>query len=344
MVERSSPNSSRMQTRSQRRASRYFATSTADATEPPSGKAIGRKRKLQVTNEELKSGSISVQVEQIKAKGWEINTVELKAERVASPERAVAASTTGPKSLAKPREEPPRWREHFNLLVELRQERIAPVDSMEPELLGDEGPNFEFQILVALMLSSQTRDQLVYEAIQRLKEHTLSVESIAKMENDKLQGLISKVSFYNNKTKFIKKSVEIIQEKYEGKVPDTLEGLLELPGVGPKMALLVLLMAFGKKDAGIAIDSHMHRICNQLGWVSSKTADQTRVQLESWLPTDKWHQINPLMVGMGQMIQQPKYRARMLSMIDTWPQARQKEAFALLKKLGLKIPRKAEKK
>eukprot|EP00514_Thraustochytrium_sp_LLF1b_P011523 CAMPEP_0184544970 /NCGR_PEP_ID=MMETSP0199_2-20130426/3979_1 /TAXON_ID=1112570 /ORGANISM="Thraustochytrium sp., Strain LLF1b" /LENGTH=340 /DNA_ID=CAMNT_0026939207 /DNA_START=107 /DNA_END=1129 /DNA_ORIENTATION=+ len=326
-----------VQTRSQRRTSLHFAASQ-NAT---LASGTGRKRKLQSIKQEVTVESISVKAEQGGSQDVDISAVEIKAERLASPQRAKKPKASS-KTVTKPRKEPSKWRELLKLLVELRQERNAPVDSMGAEMLGEKGPNFEFQTLIALMLSSQTKDQVVAETMRKLKEHTLSVESIAKMKDEKLHELISKVGFHNNKTKYIKQSVQILQEKYGGKVPDTLEGLVELPGVGPKMALLVLLVAFDKKDAGIAIDTHVHRICNQLGWVSSKTPEQTRVQLESWLPKKEWHQINLVMVGVGQMIQQPEYRTKMLAMIDTWPDQRQKEALALLKRLGLKIPRKTE--
>ena len=102
------------------------------------------------------------------------------------------------------------------------------------------------------------------------------------------------------KLKYIRKTTAILHEELGGVVPGTLEGLLAFPGVGPKMALIVLNAAFGRQD-GVAIDTHLHRMLNQLGWTTGcKQPEQTRRQLEAWLPRDVWGDINLIWVGVGQ--------------------------------------------
>jgi len=82
-------------------------------------------------------------------------------------------------------------------------------------------------------------------------------------------------------------------------IPSTIEGLVSLPGVGPKMAYLCMSAAWGR-DEGIGVDVHVHRITNLWGWHKTKTPEETRITLEAWLPRDKWHDINHLLVGFGQ--------------------------------------------
>lgn len=106
------------------------------------------------------------------------------------------------------------------------------------------------------------------------------------------------------KAKYIKKATEILVEKHGGKVPAVYKDLIALPGVGPKMAHLVLQEAFGKTE-GVSVDTHVHRISNRLNWVKSKTPLETASQLEEWLPKDKWSHINHMLVGFGQTICKP---------------------------------------
>lgn len=116
-----------------------------------------------------------------------------------------------------------------------------------------------------------------------------------------LKKLIYPVGFYVRKAGYIKRATAILLKDYDGDIPDTIEGLVKLPGVGPKMGYLTLQVAWKKMD-GIGIDVHMHRICNRLHWVNTKTPEETRVALESWLPKEYWREINPLIVGFGQQI------------------------------------------
>lgn len=109
------------------------------------------------------------------------------------------------------------------------------------------------------------------------------------------------MGFHNLKTKYIKQTAEILRDKWNSDIPDTIEGLVSLPGVGPKMAYLTMSAAWGRTE-GIGVDVHVHRITNLWGWHKTQQPEQTRAALESWLPKDKWHDINNLLVGFGQTI------------------------------------------
>ena len=127
------------------------------------------------------------------------------------------------------------------------------------------------------------------------------METILEIDPDVLNEYIGKVGFHNTKTKNIKKAAEILRDKFDGDIPDTIEGLTSLPGVGPKMAYLCMSAAW-KRTEGIGVDVHVHRITNMWKWHATKTPEETRIALQSWLPQDKWHEINWLLVGFGQSV------------------------------------------
>lgn len=117
-------------------------------------------------------------------------------------------------------------------------------------------------------------------------------------------SLNNKNSYLQSKVKYIKKTTEILKKNYNGDIPKTVEDLCKLPGVGPKMAHLCMKTAWNEVT-GIGVDTHVHRICNRLGWVNSKTPEGTRKSLESWLPRNLWVEIGLLLVGFGQQVCQP---------------------------------------
>jgi endonuclease-3 len=124
-------------------------------------------------------------------------------------------------------------------------------------------------------MSSQTKDEITFSTLKSLVlDHNLSVDVVIATPEATLNEWISKVGFHNQKAKHIKQTTQILKEKYEGKVPDKFEDLIGLPGVGPKMAHLVLQEAFDKVE-GISVDTHVHRISNRLKWVKSSTPLET---------------------------------------------------------------------
>ncbi|KAF2202418.1 DNA glycosylase, partial [Delitschia confertaspora ATCC 74209] len=220
--------------------------------------------------------------------------------------RAPAKKTTTASGTVK-LEPPPHWEEIYSLTRQMRSTKLAPVDTMGCESLADRTAtprDQRFQTLISLMLSSQTKDTVISVAIKGMQERMpggFNLESVLKMEPAELNGFINKVGFHNLKTKYIKQTAEILRENWNSDIPDTIEGLTSLPGVGPKMAYLCMSAAWGRTE-GIGVDVHVHRITNLWGWHKTKTPEETRKSLESWLPREKWHDINNLLVGFGQTV------------------------------------------
>ncbi|KAI9804530.1 MAG: hypothetical protein M1825_001429 [Sarcosagium campestre] len=209
---------------------------------------------------------------------------------------------------------PPRnWHDVYDTVKAMRSEIIAPVDTMGCERLAQRHltpKEQRFQTLVALMLSSQTRDTVTAAVMVNLQEGLpspgLVLGSILTVSEERLNKLLFPVGFHNNKTKFLKRMATILETKYAGDIPDTVEGLMALPGVGPKMAYLCMTAAWGRIE-GIGVDVHVHRITNLWGWQRppSNNPEATRKSLQAWLPKELWGEINALLVGFGQTICTP---------------------------------------
>jgi endonuclease III len=205
---------------------------------------------------------------------------------------------------------PKNWETVLANIREMRSKKDAPVDSMGCERIADQKADKKtqrFQILVALMLSSQTKDEITYNACQKLRAFGFTPQILAKAQQAELEKLLIPVGFYRTKAKHIIKSSQMILDEYDGDIPNTLETLMKLPGVGPKMAHIAMSSAWNIVS-GIGVDVHVHRIANRLGWTSKPTTDpeKTRLELESWLPFELWSEVNLLLVGFGQMICLPK--------------------------------------
>ncbi|CAI9725703.1 III 1 [Octopus vulgaris] len=205
--------------------------------------------------------------------------------------------------------EPEGWLLVLNNIREMRKHQDAPVDSMGCDTISDRtsAPEiFRYQVLLSLMLSSQTKDEVTSAAMMRLREHGCNIDNILETTDEKLGKLIYPVGFWKRKVEYIKKTTRILKDKYQGDIPPSLEGLLQLPGIGPKMAHLIMKCAWDKLT-GIGVDTHVHRISNRLGWVPTPTKEpeKTRKFLEDWLPREYWNEVNHLLVGFGQQLCRP---------------------------------------
>ncbi|KAK3911944.1 Endonuclease III-like protein 1 [Frankliniella fusca] len=211
--------------------------------------------------------------------------------------------------LKKDKWEPPNWLQMLSNIREMRKSADAPVDNMGcDKCMDDEGTPeiLRYQTLLSLMLSSQTKDEVTHAAMQRLRKHGCTIENILMTDDKVLEDLIHPVGFKKTKVQYIKRTSIILRDKYMGDIPDTVEKLCELPGVGPKMAHLCMNCAWGVVT-GIGVDTHVHRISNRIGWVPrpTKNPEETRKALEDWLPSDLWSEVNHLLVGFGQQICRP---------------------------------------
>ncbi|EDV27688.1 uncharacterized protein TRIADDRAFT_21050 [Trichoplax adhaerens] len=208
----------------------------------------------------------------------------------------------------KPSWEPKNWHLQLQNIREMRKAKDAPVDTMGCSELSDRSESVEvrvqrYQILISLMLSSQTKDQITAAAMHRLKNHGLTMDNVMATSDKQLGELIFPVGFWQRKVQYIKRTTAMLIEKYNKDIPPTLDELKALPGIGPKMAHLIMLSAWNSV-VGIGVDTHVHRISNRLKWVKKPTTDpeKTRIALEEWLPRNEWREINCLMVGFGQTI------------------------------------------
>jgi endonuclease III len=179
--------------------------------------------------------------------------------------------------------EPPKnWDIIYDKLEAYREINKAAVDTMGCERLADRAktPQIQrFQTLVSLMLSAQTKDTVTSVAVIKLQTELpggLCLESILKVDERVLDDMIKAVGFHTKKAAYIKRTSEILRDQYNGDIPDTIEGLTSLPGVGPKMGYLTLQVAWNK-NLGIGVDVHVHRISNRLGWVKTKNPEETRL-------------------------------------------------------------------
>lgn len=157
-----------------------------------------------------------------------------------------------------------------------------------------------FKVLISTILSSRTKDATTTKATNRLFAVVKSLEDLQKISQKKIEKLIYPVGFYNNKAKQLKEIPNVINKLYYGIIPQTVEELLKLPGVGRKTANLVVSVGFNKP--AICVDTHVHRISNRLGYVRTKTPLETEMRLREILPKRYWITINSLLVSFGQNI------------------------------------------
>ena len=176
-------------------------------------------------------------------------------------------------------------------------------ETLEGEAHLDELANEEqdpFKILISTILSARTKDENTRKATINLFAKYNTPKSIAEANIEDLEELIYNTGFYKVKAARIKEVSKIIEEKYDGVVPKDYEELKSLPGVGPKTANCVLVYAFNVP--AIPVDTHVHRVSNRLGWVTTKKPEETEKALKNLIPKENWLQINRLFVTFGQEI------------------------------------------
>jgi len=160
-----------------------------------------------------------------------------------------------------------------------------------------------FKILISCLLSLRTQDKNTEIASKKLFAVADTPKEILKLPVKKLEKLIFSSGHYRKKARTLKHVSKVLLEKFNGRVPETREELMGIKGIGPKTANIVLAFAFGKKV--LPIDTHCHRIPNRLGWIKTKTPEQTEYELNRVLPKRYWINFNSIFVQFGKEICQP---------------------------------------
>ena len=177
-------------------------------------------------------------------------------------------------------------------------ERFARTLQVPVVTLAAEVSRDPFEVLVACLLSLRTKDGTTAVAVKKLFARAKTPKALLGIPERELADLIYPVGFYRTKARVLREVARTILNDLGGSVPDTLEGLLELRGVGRKTANLVITQAFQRP--GICVDTHVHRIMNRFGFVRTKTPDETELALRARLPVRFWIPVNPTLVAFGQ--------------------------------------------
>jgi endonuclease-3 len=160
-----------------------------------------------------------------------------------------------------------------------------------------------FYVLISTVLSQRSKDENTEIAAKNLFKKFKNPAELANAKPEDLYELIKPAGLYRQKAKRIIQIAKILQEKYNGKVPNSLDDLLKLPGVGRKTANIVLFVSFGIPS--LAVDTHVHRISNRLGWVKTKNPEETEFKLMELIPKELWGPLNGSMVEFGKQICKP---------------------------------------
>jgi endonuclease-3 len=172
------------------------------------------------------------------------------------------------------------------------------------EKIAEEQRDDAFQVLIATLLSARTQDATTAAASARLFAVASTPAAIARLTVARIEKLIYPVSFYRTKAGHVKDTCRMLLDSFDGRVPGTMEELLTLPGVGRKTANLVLILGF-KSLRNICVDTHVHRISNRMGWVRTRTPDETEQALYERIAARWWPYLNLYLVTWGQNVCRP---------------------------------------
>lgn len=174
----------------------------------------------------------------------------------------------------------------------------APVVSLIAQKTGN-----PFRVLVCALVSTRTKDETTALVCKRLLERVKTVDDLYSISEEELSRLLYPAGFYRSKARFLKEIAKELKEKYNSRVPDRLEDLLKLKGVGRKVANLVL--SEGYQIPAICVDTHVHRITNRWCLVKTKRPEETELKLMEILPKEYWIEFNKLLVAFGQTLCKP---------------------------------------
>jgi endonuclease-3 len=181
------------------------------------------------------------------------------------------------------------------VLYDKKPYRLTALKQLQEEELGD-----PFKILIGTILSSRTRDETTTKVVKTLFKRFKNAKELAQGNLQEVKQIIHSIGFYNVKAKRIIEVSQLIVKRFDGKVPNSIEKLLELPGVGRKTANCVLVYGFNKPT--IPVDTHVHRISNRIGLVNTKTPEKTEIELNNIINKKYWLRLNNIFVMYGQNI------------------------------------------
>ena len=188
---------------------------------------------------------------------------------------------------------------HVNRLLKKEySKRRAPIVEFIAIQTGD-----PFKVLISTILSARTKDETTTEVCERLFKKVEKASDLKKIPQKQLEKLIFPIGFFRTKAKHLKQLPKALEEHFDGAIPDGIDDLCKLPGVGRKTANLVRAVAF--KKPAICVDVHVHRICNRLGLLKTATPFDTEMKLRKILPEKYWITWNAFIVSYGQTICRP---------------------------------------
>jgi endonuclease III len=191
-------------------------------------------------------------------------------------------------------------------VMQILARAIDHLDLPAVEKISQDSQEDPFEVLIATMLSAQTRDAVTAAASERLFRVARTPHALAKLTEKQIARLIYPVSFYRYKARYVRATSRLLIERHAGRVPGSMAELLALPGVGRKTANLVLILSF-KSRKNICVDTHVHRISNRLGWVRTRTPEATEQALYQATTARWWPYINRYLVTWGQNVCRPVY-------------------------------------
>lgn len=191
---------------------------------------------------------------------------------------------------------------NFKYVLKTLKQEYQKSDSPSVTLIANTTKN-PYNVLISTLISLRTKDEVTLAASQKLFSKANNIHDLLKLSEEEIASLIYPCGFYKTKAGRILEIAHIIINEYNGNIPNELDQLLSLPGVGRKTANLVLSLGFNKP--GLCVDTHVHRITNRFGWVKTRTPEKTEMALRKLLPQKFWRDINDFLVSYGQTICKP---------------------------------------
>jgi endonuclease-3 len=193
--------------------------------------------------------------------------------------------------------------EDIHTVIPILEEEARQWTDTALSMVAEQTRQDPFRILIGTVLSLRTQDKTTAAACDRLFSLADTPAAMLRLPEKTIDRAIYPVGFHATKARYILDICRILIERYDGRVPDDIDTLLTLPGVGRKTANLVVTLGYGKP--GICVDTHVHRISNRWGYVSTRTPEETEYALRKKLPPPYWIRYNDLLVTYGQNLCKP---------------------------------------